>query len=323
MQRGLVSAIFEKDFWVCWTLKRLFALPGDNPSLVFKGGTSLSKIYGVIQRFSEDIDLSFDRHDLGYDGERDPQAAPSRKKAEQLLESLDADVKEHIDAVFIPRLKEAIAAALKRDDQPWGLEKDANDPQTVIFRYPPSLTAGAYGEIAYVNPVVRLELGARGDAWPSERHQIRSYAAEEFPEVFKEPATEVTVLAAERTFWEKATLLHAECHRPAEKPTGDRLSRHYYDLALLADTSHGDRALRNVDLLEKVAEHKARFFASSWAHYETARAGTLRLLPLEERLSWLSTDYEKMKPMIFRDAPSFATIIERLRELERRINAEK
>src|SRR5712692_9827306 len=97
-QRGVVSAIIEKDFWVCWALKRLFALPGANPSLVFKGGTSLSKVYAVIQRFSEDIDLSFDRHDLGYKGDRDPQAAPSRKKAEQLLESLDADLQKHIDA---------------------------------------------------------------------------------------------------------------------------------------------------------------------------------------------------------------------------------
>lgn len=322
-QRGLPSAILEKDLWVCWTLRRVFALSGDNPSLVFKGGTSLSKVYAVIPRFSEDIDLSFDRRDLGYGGERDPRAAPSRKKAEQLLESLDADVQRHIDAAFMPRLKEAIEAALGREDHAWGLEKDANDQQTVVFRYPPSVTKGTYGEIRYINPVVRLELGARGDPWPTERRSIQPYAAEEFPRLFKAPATDVTVLAAERTFWEKATLLHAEYHRPTEKPTSERLSRHYYDLALLAGTPHGERALRKVELLDRVVEHKVHFFASAWAHYETARAGTLRLVPPEERLSGLRADYEKFKPMIFDDPPSFAAVIEQLRALERRINTEK
>lgn len=298
-------------------------MPGDNPALVFKGGTSLSKAFGVIRRFSEDVDLSFDRRDLGFGGERDPQAAPSKKKAEHMLESLEAEVQRHIDAVFVPRLKETIAAALGRDERAWALEKDAKDQQTVIFRYPPSLTKGANGETTYINPVVRLELGARGDAWPTERRSIQPYAAEEIPKLFKAPATDVTVLAAERTFWEKATLLHAEYHRLTEKWTSDRLSRHYYDLALLARTPHGERALRDVELLEKVVKHKRLFFASGQAHYEKARAGTLRLVPPEERLSGLRADYEKMKPMIFDDPPPFAAIIEQLRALERRINAEK
>ena len=96
-------AIVEKDFWVCWTLKRLFSLPGDNPSLVFKGGTSLSKIYQAIKRFSEDIGLSFDRRDLGYVGDRDPQSAPSRKKKEKLIEDLVGAVTRHIQEVLMPR----------------------------------------------------------------------------------------------------------------------------------------------------------------------------------------------------------------------------
>ncbi len=320
-RRDLAPAIIEKDFWVCWTLRRLFTLPGDNPLLVFKGGTSLSKAYDVIRRFSEDIDLTFDRRDLGFGGERDPEAAPSRKKAEQLLESLEAEVQRHIDAVFVPRLAEGIAVALGRDERAWALEKDAK--VTVIFRYPPGLTKGASGETTYINPVVRLELGARGDAWPTERRSIQPYAAEEIPELFKAPATDVTVLAAERTFWEKATLLHAEYHRPTEKWTSDRLSRHFYDLALLADTPYGERALGDVKLLDRVAKHKALFFASKWAQYETARAGTLRLVPPEERLKGLSADYEKMKAMIFDDPPPLAAIIAQLRAVERRINSEK
>jgi hypothetical protein len=136
-QRGLVPAILEKDFWVCWTLKRVFALPGDNPALIFKGGTSLSKIYGVIRRFSEDIDLSFNRHTLGYTGAADPDTAPSRRKREDLLERLDADVTEHIAKVFLPRLGEMITQELP-GDRTWRVNIDA----TVGLRAPKAEAAG-------------------------------------------------------------------------------------------------------------------------------------------------------------------------------------
>ena len=319
-QLGLVPPILEKDFWVCWTLKRVFALPGDNPTLIFKGGTSLAKVYGVIRRFSEDIDLSFDRHTLGYTGEADPSNAPSRRKREDLLERLDADVTQHIAEVFVPRLQEVISRELA-GDRSWKVEVDPADPKTVLFHYPSGLAGGTYAEAAYLSASIRLELGARGDPWPADGHEIRPYAAEQFPTMFKAPAARVSVLAAERTFWEKATLLHAEYHRDAGKPTGERLSRHLYDLALLADTPYGERAVRNVELLQKVAEHKIRFFPSAWANYETAKPGSLRLVPPDARLADLNADYDKMKLMIFDEPPSFASLIGRLRKLEEEINA--
>jgi hypothetical protein len=318
-RRGLAPAIVEKDFWVCWTLKRLCSLPGDNPSLVFKGGTSLSKIYQAIKRFSEDIDLSFDRRDLGYVGDRDPQSAPSRKKKEKLIEDLVGAVTRHIQEVLMPRLAEVIKAELPNIEGGWQLAKDDADPQTLIFRYPASFRAAKYRDLMYVNPVVRLELGARGDPWPAERRTIIPYAAEEFPAVFNAPSCDVVVLGAERTFWEKATLLHSEYHRPAG-PVKERLSRHCYDLALLADTEAGQRALKDIEMLEKVTRHKEAFFYSSWSHYETAKPGTLRLVPPEARLAGFAGDYAKMAPMIFDTAPRFEILIERLRELERQIN---
>lgn len=319
-RRGLSPSIPEKDFWVCWMLKRLFTLPGENPSLVFKGGTSLSKVYGVIQRFSEDVDLSFDRKHLGYAGDRDPSNAPSRKKAEKLIEGLVADVERHIAEIFLPLLRETVAAQLGQRGETWDLFTDA-DPQTVIFRYPPSLSAGTYGDTAYINPVVRLELGACGDSWPAEQRQIRPYSAEEFPNIFRDPAVELTVLSAERTFWEKATLLHMECHREAGKRTGERLSRHYYDLALLADSEHGERALRDLGLLENVAKHKKVFFPAAWARYEEARPGSLRLVPRDDQRKDLNADYAKMQPMIFDTPPDFADVLGRIATLEQRINA--
>lgn len=319
-RRGIAPAIIEKDFWVCWMLKRLFLLPSDSPSLVFKGGTSLSKIYRAIKRFSEDIDLSFDRHDLGYVDDRDPESPPSRKKREKLIEDLAGTVARHTQEVLMPRLAEVLEAELSNMKGDWRLAKDDADPQTLVFQYPPSFSSGKYGDLTYVNPVVRLELGARGDPWPSERRPIAPYVAEEFPDLFGAPECEVVVLAAERTFWEKATLLHSEYHRP-KGPSKERLSRHYYDLALLADTEAGCRAVEDIGLLKAVVDHKKVFFASAWSSYETAKPGTLHLVPPDTRMAEFSTDYAKMGPMIFGVAPRFETLITRLRELERQINA--
>ena len=317
--RGLANAIVEKDFWVCWILKRLFA--GEtSPGLVFKGGTSLSKVYGVIERFSEDIDMSFDRAALGYSGEKNPVSAGSVKKAGKLIEQLVADVQAHVTGPFLAVLTGIIERELGPANAVWAVAVDPSDSQTINFRYPSSITRRDYAGIAYVNPVVRLELGARGDPWPAERRTIRSYAAEERPELFEAPDCEIVTLAVERTFWEKATILHVEHHRPEGKATGERMSRHYYDLAMLARSGHAETALERLDLLDVVAKHKALFFRSSWARYDEARPGALRLLPAEARLSDLAADYTKMRPMFFRQPPPFREVLAEIEQLERRIN---
>lgn len=318
--RGLANPIIEKDFWVCWTLKRLFvgeAFPG----LVFKGGTSLSKGYGIIERFSEDIDLSFDRAALGYGGDKDPEQAGSAKKAADLIEQLVAGVRAHIAGPFLTTLREAIAQQLGPEDGQWSLTIDPQDPQTVNFCYPSSLTERDYAGIAYVNPVVRLELGARGDPWPAEKRVIQPYAAEERPELFEAPACDVDTLAVERTFWEKATILHAEHHRPPDKATGERMSRHYYDLVMLARSGIAERALKRLDLLSVVARHKTLFFRSGWARYDEATPGTLRLLPTDQRRADLAADYAKMQPMFFAQPPTFDDILAEIMRLHGLINS--
>ncbi len=318
-RRGLAPAIIEKDFWVCWTLKRLFKLPDDHPSLVFKGGTSLSKVYNVIRRFSEDIDLSFDRKAFGYDGDKDPAAVPGKRARERLIDDLDSTVERHIDNVFVPALEQAIKAELgDHGESRWNLTKDPTEAKNVFFHYPPGLTSGS---LTYISPIIRLELGARGDVWPVENHTMQPYAADEVPDVLKDPACGITVLAAKRTFWEKATILHAQYHRQADIPMGDRLSRHYYDLALLGATLHATAALAEPALLEQVANHKSVFFPQPWARYESARIGSLRLSPPKERLKELSADYVKMAPMIFdQPPPKFDDVIASIAELESRIN---
>ena len=319
---GFANAIVEKDFWVCWTLKRVFGLKKeDAPALVFKGGTSLSKAYGAIRRFSEDIDLSFDRAALGYEGERDPENASSNQ-AKALIKNLVADVQAYIATTFLPRLREAITAELGAPEKAgWALSIDDEDPQSLVFQYPPSLKSADYAGLAYVAPRVKLECGARGDPWPMQQRVITPYAADEFPDFFEVPTVDVDVLALGRTFWEKATALHAEHHRAADSPTPPHFSRHYYDVAMLADREDGQAAAKDVDLLRNVAEHKSVFFRSAWAHYDTARPGSLRLSPNPDRLPALRSDYSNMQPMMFDDpAPTFDEIMKKIEELELLIN---
>lgn len=323
--RGVADTIIEKDFWVCWSLKRLFGLPkGTRASLVFKGGTSLSKAFGAIRRFSEGIDLSFDRAELGYTGDRDPEnEGISKKQAARLIDDLVGDVERHIAEKLLPALRAAIVEQLGEPvNGKWTLEIDADDAQTVNFHYPTALPAAEYEGMAYITPQVKLEFGARGDPWPTEEKTIRPYAADDYPDFFEEPDTSVTVLSARRTFWEKATALHAEANRPAASPTPQYFSRHYYDLAMLLDTTEGQAAASDFDLLAQVAKHKAIFFRSGWASYDTARPGTLRLMPDEARIKDLRGDYRAMAPMMFEEAPpSFDGILVKIATLQETINA--
>ncbi len=203
----------------------------------------------------------------------------------------------------------------------WSLEIDATDAQTVNFHYPTALSAAEYEGMAYITPRVKLELGARGDPWPTEEKIIRPYAADDYPDFFEDPDTSVIVLSARRTFWEKATALHAEAHRPAGSPTPQYFSRHYYDLAMLLDTDEGKAAATDFDLLAQVAKHKTTFFRSGWASYDTAKPGSLRLMPDEARIKDLRTDYRDMAPMMFDEQPlTFDDILVRIKEVQEAIN---
>ena len=322
--RGVANTIIEKDFWVCWTLRRIFTLPkGPTASLVFKGGTSLSKAFNAIRRFSEDIDLSFDRAELGYAGDRDPeQEGLGKNKAAKLIDDLVRDVETHIANQLLPALQSAFAKELGEPSEGgWALDIDPNDAQTVNFHYPAAFATTEYAGMSYITPRVKLELGARGDPWPTEEKVIRPYAAEDYPAFFEDADTTVRVLSARRTFWEKATALHAEAHRPPESPTPQYFSRHFYDLAMLLDTDDGKAACSDYELLVQVAKHKAVFFRSAWASYETARPGTLRLLPSEARIKDMRADYRAMAPMMF-DAkpPAFDEIIARIGQLQDLVN---
>jgi predicted nucleotidyltransferase component of viral defense system len=319
-RRNLSVDLIEKDFWVCWSLHRLFSRMADLPaSLLFKGGTSLSKVFGAVERFSEDVDLSLNREDLGFGDERDPYAATSRKQARRLIDELTERCVNEIRDSVLPILTSDFVSVLGPSGKAWSLTISPSDPQTILFAYPRGRSEQS-SATGYIQPQVRLEIGARSDHWPVLDGEIEPYAATEFPNVFAEREATVRVLAAERTFWEKVTLLHAEHHRPAAKPIGERLSRHYYDVAQLFQGKIGQRAVRQIDLLESVVRHKRLFFHSGWANYQAAVPGSIRLLPKVDRAGELARDYESMGEMIFAEAPSFDFILQVIGQLQEQVN---
>lgn len=317
-QTGMEAVIVEKDFWVCWTLKELFALPAMGEHLIFKGGTSLSKIFKIIERFSEDIDVSIDRTFLGFGGANEPEAGASNKEKQRRVDALKAGCQQKISTGLHPALNTAIKSRVAASET-WSLRNDEEDPdqQTLLFEYPSSFAPVSAG---YIRRAVKIELGARADHWPCEARTVTPYVAEQFPQGFKAGSCTIKVLSAERTFWEKATILHAEFHRPADKPIPERFSRHYCDFYELIRKGVAKSAVEKPELLARVAEHKSLFFRSSWAKYGEAAKGTLRLTPPAERLKALRDDYGKMQQMFFGQPPDFDSIIELLKQWESEFN---
>lgn len=309
---GIAPAILEKDYWVCRTLDVLFGLPDLGQHLIFKGGTSLSKVFRLIERFSEDIDVSFHRDFLGFGADRDPEAAAGkeqRRRLDALRDSCTKCIRQNLLPALNAKLTEELAS-----DKDWSLEIDSQDPQTILFHFP---QAGSPG-ISYIQPSVRIELGARSDHWPQARYEIRSILGEALK--LRLGVATVQTLAAERTFWEKATLLHAEYHRDSGHAMPARYARHYHDLARLAQSDIADAALADVDLRKRVVAHKTVYFRSAWARYDLAEPGTFRIVPPKERLRELEKDHESMSEMFFSPPPPLSDVLQTLSALEEKIN---
>lgn len=303
---GLARQSIEKDFWVCWTLERLFTLPEWGPHFTFKGGTSLSKAWKLIQRFSEDIDIVTSRPFLGIKGDKAPESISTNKGRSKRLEQLKSVCQQRIADKLLPALQTEITKHLP-PGVPWSLalDPDDEDQQTLLFAYPP-----ATENAAYIAPVVRIELGARSDTNPSHPAKIQPLLAEAFPDLFPDSAIQVEVVAAERTFWEKVMLLHEERQRPVGKPRKRPLARHYYDLWSLIQHGIAEKAATDLDLFHRIAEHRAIFFRWSWVDYATLSPGSLNLIPTSEQLPSWQTDYAAMRgEMFYGEVPSFEEVL--------------
>lgn len=315
---GLSAGSVEKDLWVCWTLRALFRLPVSGPHLTFKGGTSLSKGWKLIDRFSEDIDIVMDREFLGFGGAEAPEDASSNRQRMTRLEALMGAAQAHIRDVLGPALEQEIRQLLP-PKAGWTLEADGDDPdaQTLLFHYP-----SAMGATAYVRPVVKIELGARSDTEPSATPEIAPYLVDVFPDEVPGSQFLVHAVTPERTFWEKVALLHEETYREGSAAPKARLARHYYDLWCLITRGTAERAVRNGDLFDRVASHRAVFFRRSRDAQASFAPGSLRIVPAADRLAQWRRDYDAMREsMFFGETPEFSAILATVGRFEEDFNA--
>ena len=312
-----VPGYIEKDFWVCLVLDALFnRLPGGHPRLLFKGGTSLSKAFGLIRRFSEDIDLVVCRDDLGFTGERDPTAAVGLSSNRR--NALFGELAQTCSSYVLGDLKVALTSLIGGLTEGYavGPDADADSGQTLLVTYP-TLYPG--DDDAYVAPRVKIEAGARSALEPRVTCAVSPFVADELPN-WRFGAENVSALAPERTSWEKLLILHGlHCgYRDARRlPTDrDRISRHYYDAATIAKTRTGKAALSDTDLLDAVRKHNLIAFRQAWKRFEEAVPGSLRLVPQPELRVAIERDYRAMRDMVLGDAPAFEWILDRLRDAE-------
>lgn len=311
-QLARAPAVLEKDVWVCWVLQTLFTMPGRLP-MAFKGGTSLSKVFAAIARFSEDVDITLDYRGLG--GNFDPFAAGvSNSQLRKFGDSLKSFVRAHVHDVVIPHFQAKMADEFGVGN---GRIEISEDGEQMRVHYPSVMDAAG----DYVGNSVLVEFGGRNITEPNEEHLVRPDIAEHVT-TLEFPGSQVSVLSPARTFWEKATLMHVECQRGEYRASAERLSRHWYDLAMLADLEHGRAALANRDLLADVVKHKKVFYNTGYANYDACLSRQLRLLPDDVVLAALRADFQRMidAGMFIGEAPAFDAIVERLRTLEATIN---
>lgn len=300
--------IVEKDIWVCWALEQLFKIP-DQRKMAFKGGTSLSKVYKAIDRFSEDIDVSFDYRT--FTGEL---KSASRSQLSKITNQIKRDLLKYSRDVVKPYFEQCLKDQFRSDQ--YKIESDETGEKLYI-NY---LSAVHRNGEQYIADKVLLEFGGRNMTDPNEQHRIKTYLSSTLSE-FSLPESEVPVLALARTYWEKATLIHVACNR-SEIKAAERTSRHWYDLFQLSVQPEQNETDAAIELLKEVVEHKSMFYHSSWANYQACIDGGLRLVPEGELRKVLEEDFKSMVKagMFYTSPPKFDKILERLYEVQSRLN---
>jgi hypothetical protein len=270
-------------------------------------------VFGAIARFSEDVDITLDYR--GLDGSFDPFAEGlSRNRLKKFSEDLKFFVRDYAHGVVAPHVQRMLAAEFDAD----ALQLEVSDDgEQLRVHYPTVLEAPG----GYVGNSVLIEFGGRNITEPNEEHEVRPDIADHIAEL-EFPRSMVSVLSPARTFWEKATLMHVECQRDEFRASAERLSRHWYDLAMLADQAHGQVAVANRALLADVVKHKKVFYNASYANYDACLIGQLRLIPENAALVALGDDFQRMisAGMFIGEPPTFDAIVDRLRALEKVIN---
>ena len=312
----------EKDFWVCWTLDALFNGLPEGPRLLFKGGTSLSKGFGLIKRFSEDIDVTVFRDDLGEAHSVEELRGLSRKKRETALDAIKAACEAYINGPLLTELARIAAETAGRTGlaaDRLQVAPDPDDRQTLLVQYPTATRADGY-----IGKFVKIESGAKSALDPNSVRTIRPYAESDAPDLDL-AVPNVTVVDPERTFWDKVVILHGLRRwfdiRGELRGGGHRISRHYYDIHALMGSEVGQRAIANPALGADCVVHALMFFNRPDYDLASAAPPTFTLAPDGEMYVDLRRDYAAMTAMIFGQPPSFDAVIESVTALQQAINS--
>ncbi|RNC83120.1 MAG: nucleotidyl transferase AbiEii/AbiGii toxin family protein [Balneola sp.] len=307
---GLPPAAVEKDWWVTLTLQSIFELPLAD-RIVFKGGTSLSKGWNLIQRFSEDIDLAIDRESFGFAG------SLGKKKITKLRKTIRNFVLEEFTPTLEEKLKEKGAdVTLQVNPNP---NSDA-DPSKIEIQYP-ELT----DRVSYLPPRVLVELSARSLFEPFEGRIIGPIINPMLDSVgLKFLEFEVPCVLPQRTFLEKIFLLHEEFQRNEEELRAERLSRHLYDLHKMMDENLATSALQDEELYKGIIAHRGQFTRLAGIDYTNHLPGNVNLIPPPKVIALWEADYRAMQEnMIQEDSVSFGQLMKRMEQLMERVNAIK
>ncbi|MCD8402094.1 nucleotidyl transferase AbiEii/AbiGii toxin family protein [Tenacibaculum finnmarkense] len=304
---GLPSSAVEKDWWVTLSLNIIFSLPYAN-HIVFKGGTSLSKAWDLIERFSEDIDLVIDRKHLGFEGELSKTQVKKLRKASYSFIGTDFynDINNELVQLGVADYELVVQETVNTD----------TDPLIIELRYK-SLTEKS----DYLRPRVLIEVGARSLMEPVDNKAIISIVSNEFNEFpFAEKEITIPVVSPKRTFLEKIFLLHEEFQKETKFIRVERMSRHFYDLEKLMDTTHGTEALKDIELYNTIVEHRKNFNAIRGIDYANHIPKLINIIPPEETIKDWEKDYKTMQESMFYGATiSFGKLMEKITELNARI----
>ena len=314
--------IVEKDFWVTLFLDYLFNKSKYKDSFIFKGGTSLSKCFGIIDRFSEDIDLILNWNSIGFTDE-DIYMVRSNTAQLKYNKSVDDVATKFIETEFLQSLKVDFQTILGKEP----IFEMGDDKHIINFYYPSSYNANKVG----ILQCIRLEIGPLAERIPCVERNIKPLIEKLNISIISQISTTVKCISPERTFWEKILILHQEAHRPTTKndisgkeiPNNvpRRYSRHYYDVWKISQTPYKEKAINNLDLLYSIINFKKKFYHYSWDNLEKAVPGTIVLVPSENRISELRRDFESMKMMINDSSiKNFDEVISHLKDLEIELN---
>jgi predicted nucleotidyltransferase component of viral defense system len=305
-EKGMTPFAVEKDWWVSRTLEIIFQMKIAK-HLVFKGGTSLSKAWKLINRFSEDIDLAIDKEFFeGYSGDI----------TKSKISKLRKEAGVYTTGTFFNELQEEFAAKGFNDLNFKVIEAEDSDqdPRVIEIYYPNVITSSS----EYILPRVQIEISCRSLREPFTVKSFGALVDEVYAgRDFAEPLFDIPTVNPERTFLEKVFLLHEEFHRPIEKIRVDRLSRHLYDIYHLTKAGIADKAINDKELYHTIVAHRYKFSRVGEVNYNEHNPKTLNPIPIAAIIAEWNSDYTKMKEdMIYEEnKPSFEDLINNLNDL--------